>query len=155
MVWTPSASAHPNRCSRRRMNQAARRKSKSRSKSGGKRMNSSSWGMLIIGLVSGSVLAALLISSQGGTYGGFGSGLKALFERVTDPGAEIEQEQNVATQASPRPKLDFYTVLPKIERIIPDDPRPGRREEVRKARTRKRGMCSRSQPIRASRTRTS
>jgi len=87
--------------------------------------------MLAIGLISGSVLAALILGTQGGNEGGFGSGLKTLFRQASNAPAETRNEKTITTKQSPKPKLDFYTVLPRIERIIPDDPVP--REKKKKA----------------------
>ena len=80
--------------------------------------------MLLIGLISGLVLAALILGSQDGSRSGFGSGLKTLFNKLSTAAPEQTESKVSAGVESPRPKLDFYTVLPKIERIIPDDPTP-------------------------------
>lgn len=104
------------------MTQAARRK-----KSGKKSTRSrggSSWGMLIIGLISGIVLAALILGTQDASKSGFGSGLKTLFNKITVKTPEISESSKIGGEEDPRPRLDFYTVLPKIERIIPDEPEP-------------------------------
>lgn len=102
----------------------AKRRNKTRKKPARKRANHSSWGMLTIGLISGSVLAALIFGTQGGDNGGFGSGLKTLFRQAANSPAESKIEKPIAAKHSPKPKLDFYTVLPRIERIIQDDPPP-------------------------------
>jgi len=104
------------------MAQAARRK-KSGSKSG-RGGGGSSWGMLFVGLISGLVLAALILGTQDGSKSGFGSGLKTLFNRISTSVPVPSDAGKSTRQESPRPKLDFYTVLPKIERIIPDAPVP-------------------------------
>lgn len=104
------------------MAQAARNK-KTGSRST-RRRGGSSWGMLIVGLISGLVLAALILGPQDGSKTGFGSGLKTLFNRIATSAPEKPEAGKAAHQESPRPKLDFYTVLPKIERIIPDEPSP-------------------------------
>jgi cell division protein FtsN len=104
------------------MAQAAR-KNKSRGRSARAR-GVHSWGMLLVGLISGLVLAALILGSQDNSGSGFGSGLKTLFKRIS---ASVPDKAEVAPTAGrehPRPTLDFYTVLPKIERIIPDAPAP-------------------------------
>lgn len=83
-----------------------------------------SWAMLLVGLVSGAVLAALFMGVRSGDYGHFGSGLKSLLqnERVTPPAEEARQRQLPDTTAAGirKPKLDFYTVLPEIERVMPE-----------------------------------
>lgn len=103
------------------MAQAARRR-KTGKKSKRRRNSGASWGMLVIGLISGSVLAALLLGAQEGNKYGFGSGLKTLFKQWAKAPVKTEQKQNAESVQTPKPKLDFYTVLPKIERIIPDEP---------------------------------
>ena len=98
----------------------ANRRRRTRKKSKRKRGSGSSWGMLIIGLVSGSVLAALILGAQEGNRYGFGSGLKTLFKQGTKSPEKNVEQKTVKTEQVPKPKLDFYTVLPQIERIIPD-----------------------------------
>ena len=81
--------------------------------------------MLVVGLISGSVLAALILGTQGGDNSGFGSGLKTLFKQTQrPPTVENKKDSRKNTTQSPKPKLDFYTVLPRIERILPDNPVP-------------------------------
>ena len=80
--------------------------------------------MLIIGLVSGSVLAALILGTQDSSKSGFGSGLKTLIRQISTTAPVKTEVSKAAGRESPKPTLDFYTVLPKIERIIPDDPAP-------------------------------
>lgn len=105
------------------MAQASRRR-KTGKKSKRQRNSGTSWGMLVIGLISGSVLAALLLGAQEGNEYGFGSGLKALFKQTTKAPDKTVEKQHAKSEQTPKPKLDFYTILPKIERIIPDDPTP-------------------------------
>ena len=80
--------------------------------------------MLIIGLISGIVLAALILGTQDGSKSGFGSGLKTLFNKISAKTPEVSESINAVGNEDPRPRLDFYTVLPKIERIIPYEPEP-------------------------------
>lgn len=86
--------------------------------------------MLLIGLVSGAVLAVLILGVQDGNNYELGSGLKTLFTSREPPPQEIETHI-VKTERTDKPELDFYTVLPKIERIISDPvvPEPSRREK--------------------------
>ena len=110
------------------MTQAARRR-KSKRKQKSRRKGRSSWGMLIIGLVSGSVLAVLLLGAQEGNRYGFGSGLKTLLRKPVEAPVQSMEKESAKTEQTPKPKLDFYTVLPKIERIIPDDPAPAEKPQ--------------------------
>ena len=84
--------------------------------------------MLVVGLLSGLVLAALILGSREDNRSGFGSGLKTLFNRISATAPQETGAKEAVSRDSPRPKLDFYTVLPQIERIIPDDPTPSSRE---------------------------
>lgn len=85
--------------------------------------------MLLVGLLSGIVLAILIMGTQDGNHSGFGSGLKTLFNKVTLSAPPASRTGGTDREEPPRPKLDFYTVLPKIERIIPDEPAPSRTKE--------------------------
>ena len=105
------------------MAQASRRR-KSSKKPARKSRGGSSWGMLIIGLVSGSVLAVLILGAHEGNRYGFGSGLKTLFTPAPRPPAAGGREQTGSERQQTKPTLDFYTVLPKIERIISDPASP-------------------------------
>ena len=60
---------------------------------------------------------------------GFGSGLKTLLEPDGDskPAASTEK-QPTQPETPPKPTLDFYTVLPKIERVI-SEPVPAKESE--------------------------
>ena len=76
--------------------------------------------MLVI-LISGVVLGALLNGAQTGDSQ-FGAGLKALFEStesVTD--AEDKAIVELIKNKSTEKEFDFYTLLPDIEQIMPDD----------------------------------
>lgn len=80
--------------------------------------------MLAIGMISGSILAALLLGAQEGSKYGFGSGLKTLFRQNAETPIKSDKKQDVEKAQPLKPKLDFYTVLPKIERIIPPETVP-------------------------------
>ncbi|MFT6407289.1 MAG: cell division protein FtsN [Arenicella sp.] len=76
--------------------------------------------MLVI-LISGVVLGALLNGARTDDSQ-FGAGLKALFastETVTD--AEDKAIEALIKNKSTEKEFDFYTVLPDIEQIMPDD----------------------------------
>lgn len=107
----------------------ANRRRRARKKPNRKRSGGASWGMLIIGLISGSVLAALILGAQEGNEYGFGSGLKTLFKQESKAPRKNIEKQTAKAEQIPKPKLDFYTVLPKIERIIPDPVSPASKDE--------------------------
>ncbi len=79
--------------------------------------------MLIIGLVSGAILTALYMGAQSGGSTRMGSGLKALYEKHRNRVAigEPKTPSVPAQRPPPTAKFDFYTVLPEIERVMPDD----------------------------------
>lgn len=108
----------------------AKRRSRARKTPARKSSRGPSWGMLIIGLVSGSVLAFLILGAQDADHNGFGSGLKTLLQKGPDrSGDEVKQQEPTQEAPSPKAKLDFYTVLPKIERIISDPVEPAKEDD--------------------------
>ncbi len=79
------------------------------------------WGLMLVILVSGVVLGALLNGATSGNSQ-FGAGLKALFEStesITD--AEDQAIDELIKNKSTEKEFDFYTLLPDIEQIMPDD----------------------------------
>lgn len=79
------------------------------------------WGLMLVILVSGVVLGALLNGAR--TDGSeFGAGLKALFQ----PNESVSNAEDIAIDEliknkSTEKEFDFYTLLPDIEQIMPDD----------------------------------
>ncbi len=104
------------------MTQARRIKSKPKKKSKKAKVNRNiPWGLMLVILVSGVVLGALLNGARSGDSQ-FGAGLKAIFEpteTVTD--AEDKAIEALIKNKSTEKEFDFYTVLPDIEQIMPDD----------------------------------
>ena len=81
------------------------------------------WIMLVVGLVSGVALTALYNGIRSDSDTGLGSGLKSLLSRPTAapaPAADRTRDPAAESVPQPKPKLDFYTVLPEIERVMPD-----------------------------------
>lgn len=104
------------------MTQARRIKSKPKKKPKKAKVNRNiPWGLMLVILVSGVVLGALLNGARSGDSQ-FGAGLKAIFEpteTVTD--AEDKAIEALIKNKSTEKEFDFYTVLPDIEQIMPDD----------------------------------
>lgn len=104
------------------MPQARRIKPKPKSKPKKAKQNRNiPWGLMLVILISGMVLGALLNGAQNGDSQ-FGAGLKALFEStesVTD--AEDKAIDELIKNKSTEKEFDFYTLLPDIEQIMPDD----------------------------------
>lgn len=86
------------------------------------------WAVLLLGLALGaaSVLMVQLISKRAGSTDGI-AGLFAPRAKLPEP-TPVKQREPVP----PKPKLDFYTVLPEIETILPD--RGARSKTVRSER---------------------
>lgn len=79
--------------------------------------------MLILGIVVGGVSTALVLGMRADGPSEMGSGLKHLIE-VSRSKSEADATPSLApSEPAPTPKtsFDFYTVLPEIERIIPDN----------------------------------
>ena len=79
------------------------------------------WGLMLVILVSGIVLGALINGARTGDSA-LGTGLKALFEAdETVSDAEDKAIEELIKNKSTEKEFDFYTVLPDIEQIMPDD----------------------------------
>jgi cell division protein FtsN len=74
------------------------------------------WAVLLLGLALGaaSVLMVQLVSKRAGST----DGIAGLFTPRAKPAETAPAKQR--EPAPPKPKLDFYTVLPEIETILPD-----------------------------------
>ena len=79
--------------------------------------------MLILGLVIGGISTALVLGMRGDRPTELGSGLKHLIEvsRSKSDVASVPSGASPEAVPTPRTSFDFYTVLPEIERIIPDN----------------------------------
>lgn len=77
------------------------------------------WGLLLVVLISGVVLGKLLSGVQG-DGDGLGSGLRALFSTEPEP---IDDDKAIAelVDKSTEIEFEFYSVLPDIEQVMPDD----------------------------------
>ncbi len=79
------------------------------------------WGLMLVILVSGIVLGMLLNGARTGDSE-FGSGLKTLFASTQNASdAEDKAIEELIKNKSTEKEFDFYTVLPDIEQIMPDD----------------------------------
>jgi len=78
------------------------------------------WGLMFVILLCGVVIGMLVNGAQTGSSD-FGSGLNTLFTASKNT---VEQEQTIAEfieQKSTEKEFDFYTLLPDIEKVMPDD----------------------------------
>ena len=90
-----------------------------------KTKKSSGWVMFVSGLLVGlfiSGLAWLKLSPQGEA----GRPLGAPVAQRTSPPAEPEESEE---SDAPRPRFDFYTILPEMEVVVPE-PKPAPRTEA-------------------------
>lgn len=82
----------------------------------------SPWLMLLVGLISGSLLTTLYLGAQSRDKSDMGSGLKTLLTQSQRQSPKTVPRATVNNDGSPpKANFDFYTVLPEIERVIPDD----------------------------------
>lgn len=74
------------------------------------------WALLVLGLALGiaSVLLTQLIIMRAGSHDGLAGLFTAKTKRVEPPPAKRPEP------TMPKPKLDFYTVLPEVETVLPD-----------------------------------
>ena len=102
----------------------ARRQGKAKKRSKRTAGAGGSWAMLLVGLVSGAILAALFMGVRSGHYGQLGSGLKSLLQNASTPSptpvTRGSKQPDSGTPGGRKPTLDFYTVLPEIERVMPE-----------------------------------
>ncbi len=96
---------------------AARRKRRTRRRARLKPLPG--WGLLVVGLAVGIVLAALvqLVIDRARSPG---SGLNSLLTRSETPRPVSAPPPAPAEVPKPRPKYDFYTILPEIETVLSD-----------------------------------
>jgi len=79
------------------------------------------WGLMLVILVSGVMLGMLLNGAHTGDSQ-FGAGLKTLFDSSQNASeAEDKAIEELIKNKSTEKEFDFYTVLPDIEQIMPDD----------------------------------
>lgn len=90
------------------------------------------WGLMVLILICGVVLG-MLISGSKSDDSSLGAGLKALLEpSKTELESEDKAIRELIDKTSTEKEFDFYTLLPDIEKIMPDDlpdARPARRKE--------------------------
>ncbi len=98
----------------------AKPKSKAKGKTSSRRNHEIPWGLLMVIMISGIVLAKLYLGAKNDNEG-FGSGLKALFDQSQQTQDEDTQAIQDLVAKSTEKEFDFYDVLPEIEKVMPDD----------------------------------
>lgn len=79
------------------------------------------WGLLLVVLVSGIVLGKLLAGAQS-DGSGLGSGLRSLLDNFeSEPLDDDQAIAELIDEKSTETEFDFYSVLPDIEQVMPDD----------------------------------
>jgi len=111
----------------------ARRKSSGKAHNKPRGIDSTALGMLIIGLVVGAAATALLYGIRSDQPAAVGGGLRALIaasksKRATS--VSVTDESPNKAEELPSTKLDFYTVLPEIEYVLPDDYAPDKQPDL-------------------------
>lgn len=78
-------------------------------------------GMLIIGIIVGATATALFFGIRGGDPDNLGAGLRQLLDASKNSAETTRAAPEKNTESDPvRTKFDFYTVLPEIERVLPE-----------------------------------
>lgn len=96
-------------------------KAKPKAKKKARKNRNIPWGLMLVILVSGVVLGMLINGARTGDSE-FGAGLNALFSSKQETSdAEDKAIEELIKNKSTEKEFDFYTVLPDIEQIMPDD----------------------------------
>ena len=101
----------------------ARRKHTKKTKKRAARVSGSGLGMLLSGIIIGSVATSLFLGWKQDPKHGIGSGINQMIEKSRQSGSgqtDPAQSQS-GGQTQPSPNYDFYTILPEIEQVIPEE----------------------------------
>ena len=116
----------------------ARRKHPKKTKSS-RQHSSSGLGMLLTGMVVGCVLTTLFLGWKKDPDHGIGSGIHQMLEKSRQQKADLVGEGSSQTQdeLQKTPNYDFYTILPEIEQVIPEEymPPAAEKKPVKPAQT--------------------
>ena len=101
----------------------ARRKQPKKTKKTRQQRSSSGLGMLLTGMVVGCVLTTLFLGWKKDPDHGIGSGINQMIAKSRQQNAELEGETPGQPQGETQktPSYDFYTILPEIEQVIPEE----------------------------------
>lgn len=103
------------------MAQAARRK-KTRKPNRRSKRSGAPWSVLITGLVCGAVLTALFLGYRENEPGSFGSGIRSLMEKESQPERQAVQSSPRETpKPAPKVTLDYHEVLPNFDEVLSED----------------------------------
>ena len=103
------------------MAQARRKQPKKTKKT--RQGSSSGLAMLLTGMVVGCVLTTLFLGWKKDPDHGIGSGINQMIAKSRQQKSDLEGENTVppAGQTQKTPSYDFYTILPEIEQVIPEE----------------------------------
>ena len=101
----------------------ARRKQTTKTKKNRQQRSSSGLGMLLTGMVVGCVLTTLFLGWKKDPDHGIGSGINQMIAKSRQQNAELEGDNSTQSQGQTQktPSYDFYTILPEIEQVIPEE----------------------------------
>ena len=114
----------------------ARRKQQKKTKQPRPR-SSSGLGMLLAGIVIGCVLTTLFLGWKKDPDHGFGSGINQMItkSREADSNPSVDNQAQSDNQQQKTPSYDFYTILPEIEQVIPEEYIPPKPKPAQKKTT--------------------
>ena len=78
------------------------------------------WATLFTGILMGALAVAFYNGIRSGDPHRLGSGLSQIFEKPPNANESSIEQPSVLTQEPARATFDFFTVLPEIERLIPE-----------------------------------
>ena len=103
------------------MAQARRKQPKTTKKN--RQRSSSGLGMLLTGMVVGCVLTTLFLGWKKDPDHGIGSGINQMIAKSRQQDSQLDTGTTTAPtgQTEKKPSYDFYTILPEIEQVIPEE----------------------------------
>ncbi len=99
--------------------------------------STSGLGMLFTGMIIGCVLTTLFLGWKKDPEHGFGSGINQMLakSRQDNPNPPPTNQTEAQNQQQKTPSYDFYTILPEIEQVIPDEYVPPKPKPAQKPTT--------------------
>ena len=80
------------------------------------------WLTLFTGILVGALAVAFYSGIRSGDPHRLGCGLTKLFEKPSNEKKKVIEKKSVSSREPVRTTFDFFTVLPEIERLIPEVP---------------------------------
>ena len=99
--------------------------------------STSGLGMLFTGMIIGCVLTTLFLGWKKDPEHGFGSGINQMLakSRQDNSNPSPTNQAEAQNQQQKTPSYDFYTILPEIEQVIPDEYVPPKPKPAQKPTT--------------------